>query len=79
MPKFNDRPTVKRFRERIINAHLPTSTSPLDPEWLRHLCLQAGADDVGFVESSPEGFRSNRNFSFCDPAIALIIFQGLCF
>jgi Fe-S-cluster-containing hydrogenase component 2 len=50
MPKFDDYPTVKRFRERMINDNLPTPASPLDADWLRNLCLQAGADDVGFVE-----------------------------
>ncbi len=32
----------------------------LDPDWLRQLCLDAGADDVGFVELSRPGLDDQR-------------------
>lgn len=40
-------PTVIRFHER--GAALPQVGAALDGAWLRQLCLDAGADDVGFV------------------------------
>ena len=45
MVKLNDHPTVIRHRERPKGAASPV----LDAEWLRRVCLDAGADDVGFV------------------------------
>jgi NAD-dependent dihydropyrimidine dehydrogenase PreA subunit len=45
MVKLNDHPTVIRHRERPKGASPPV----LDAEWLRCVCLDAGADDVGFV------------------------------
>ena len=45
MARLDEHPTVIRHRER------PQATAPeaLDAAWLRRLCLDAGADDVGFV------------------------------
>lgn len=50
MSKFNDHPTVKRLREQIETDNHSTSVSVVDGDWLRNLCLEVGADDVGFVE-----------------------------
>ena len=47
MPALDDHPTVKAVRRR---SPLPRSDEPLDADWLHQLCLDAGADDVGFVE-----------------------------
>lgn len=44
-----DHPAVKRFLASG-DAGRPAPPAPLDPEWLRALCLEAGADDAGFVE-----------------------------
>ena len=48
MPDLNQHPTVIRFYQRTNTK----STQPvrLDSAWLRQLCLDLGADDVGFVE-----------------------------
>ena len=48
MPDLNQHPTVIRYYERTNT----TSTQPVRPDsaWLRQLCLDLGADDVGFVE-----------------------------
>lgn len=45
MTKLDEHPTVIRHRER------PKDPAPkaLEADWLRRLCLDAGADDVGFV------------------------------
>lgn len=47
MPSLDDHPTVQLARRQ---APLPRADAPLDAAWLRNLCLDAGADDVGFVE-----------------------------
>src|SRR3954453_18926295 len=46
MPKLDDHPTVVRHRQRGGDAPAPQR---LDADRLRRLCLDAGADDVGFV------------------------------
>lgn len=45
---MNDHPTVKQYylKKEAIQG---TESTPVDTQWLRDLCLQAGADDVGFV------------------------------
>jgi hypothetical protein len=49
MPDQAEHPSIKRFHERVAVAR---SQSPvtLDAGELRHVCLELGADDVGFVE-----------------------------
>jgi len=48
--QLSEHPTVKRFyQERANTVEAPTE-QVLDAAWLRQLCLDAGADDVGFVE-----------------------------
>lgn len=46
MAVLDDHPTVRAVRGR---APLPTVEAALDADWLRGVCLLAGADDVGFV------------------------------
>src|SRR5213075_2056438 len=43
----NQHPTVRAHRQK---AAIQKTSEPLDAAWLRQLCLDAGADDVGFVE-----------------------------
>ncbi len=45
-----EHPTVKQFQEREASGHSPAQPQVLDRNWLRQLFLEAGADDVGFVE-----------------------------
>src|SRR4051794_32111376 len=47
--KLDDHPTVRRLRLRPGPPAAPKSDR-LDPAWLKQLVLDAGADDVGFVE-----------------------------
>src|SRR3954464_15821327 len=47
--KLEDHPTVRRIHLKVA-ASIPPSNEPLDAQWLRQLVLDAGADDVGFVE-----------------------------
>ena len=50
MPQLSEHPTVKRFYELAGPSTVKEPTPSLDSDWLRQLCLEAGADDVGFVE-----------------------------
>lgn len=50
MAYLSEHPTVKRFQERINAATAGPPPQKLDAEWLRELCFDAGAADVGFVE-----------------------------
>jgi epoxyqueuosine reductase QueG len=45
-----EHPTVRRFYQRDSTPPEAGAPSTLDAVWLRELCLEAGADDVGFVE-----------------------------
>src|SRR5947209_5183915 len=51
MAQLEEHPTVKHFREKRADQTLLSEAQPLDAAWLRQLCLDAGADDVGFVEA----------------------------
>jgi Fe-S-cluster-containing hydrogenase component 2 len=42
--------TIKQFRERQAAGDVPVAPQVVDSAWLRNICLEAGADDVGFVE-----------------------------
>ena len=50
MTPLSEHPTVKRFREKASSVPVQSGTAVLDEPWLRQLCLQLGADDVGFVD-----------------------------
>jgi len=50
MAQLDRHPTVKRYREREVSGTEVSSPQKVDREWLYRLCLEAGADDAGFVE-----------------------------
>ena len=50
MRVLSEHPTVKWFQERSEAATVKATSFSLDGDWLRLFCLEAGADDVGFVE-----------------------------
>jgi Fe-S-cluster-containing hydrogenase component 2 len=50
MTKFDEHPTVKWWKERSTTKTSFAANIPLNVDSLREMCLQAGADDVGFVE-----------------------------
>src|SRR3954464_5617216 len=54
----NEHPTVKAHQ---LRPALPKSSEPLDAGWLRQLCLDAGADDVGFVEVERPALEEERS------------------
>lgn len=43
-----DHPAVRRFHEH--QADRSSAPTEVDANWLRQVCLEAGADDVGLVE-----------------------------
>ena len=47
--KLEDHPTVQRVRLKTAHS-VPPKKESLDAKWLKQLVLDAGADDVGFVE-----------------------------
>jgi Fe-S-cluster-containing hydrogenase component 2 len=55
-----DHPTVKNFYQKAGKEPAPTSPSRLDADWLRRLCRDGGADDVGLVEISRPALDGER-------------------
>lgn len=49
MSKLEEHPTVVQVRRRQLLEQTAVAPTPIDAAWLRQLCLDAGADDVGFV------------------------------
>ncbi|MCC6141855.1 MAG: SCP2 sterol-binding domain-containing protein [Nitrospira sp.] len=58
--KFADHPTVQRYREKSAAEPQPASPTILDADWLRQLCLDAGADDAGFVDIDRPTLAADR-------------------
>jgi NAD-dependent dihydropyrimidine dehydrogenase PreA subunit len=50
MSTLTEHPSVRRYRERANEQAGRARATAIEAEWLRRLCLEAGADDVGFVE-----------------------------
>ena len=50
MAQLSEHPSVKHFYEEKAKQGEAPTNQVLDTAWLRQLCLDAGADDVGFVE-----------------------------
>ena len=59
--KLDDHPTVLVVRRTRSEQSFEVSPSTLDAEWLRKLCLDAGADDVGFVEMGRAALTDQRD------------------
>jgi epoxyqueuosine reductase QueG len=60
MAKFDNHPTVRWWREQSTNNQA-MSTAALNSDSLRTLCLEAGADDVGFVEIDRPAIADQRS------------------
>src|SRR5262245_30508226 len=58
--KLEEHPIVKRILERSAGAAPACESGPLDGGWLRRLCLDTGADDVGFVEVDRPELATDR-------------------
>ena len=53
--RLADHPTVRKVRGRRTERQ-----GPLDADWLRRLCLEAGADDVAFASVDNPDLSSER-------------------
>jgi Fe-S-cluster-containing hydrogenase component 2 len=77
--KYDDHPTVRRVRARAALASRtgqtdPASREPLDADWLRQVCLDAGADDVGFVPvDHPDLAAERRHIDEVLPGIQTLV------
>ncbi len=71
--KLAEHPTVKAFYEKAPEARAPNK---LDSAWLRQLCRDAGADDVGLVEISRPALDDQRDdiLRYFPPAQTLLSF-----
>src|SRR5205823_6969334 len=58
--KLADHPTVKAFYEKAAQAPAPSVPDKLNAAWLRQLCREAGADDVGLVEIARPALDDQR-------------------
>src|SRR5436189_532527 len=58
--KLDDHPTVRRLRLQTVPPAAPKSDR-LDRAWLKQLVLDAGADDVGFVEIGRPALDDQRD------------------
>src|SRR4249919_3005641 len=61
--KLEDHPTVQRTRLKTAPSLLPKKES-LDAGWLKQLVLDAGADDVGFIEIGRPALDDQREDIF---------------
>jgi hypothetical protein len=59
--KLADHPTVQAFYDKAAQAPAPPAPTKLDADWLRRLCREAGADDVGLVEISRPALDDQRD------------------
>ena len=55
--KLEDHPTVKKYRTA---EKPPSAPERVDSAWLREVVLEAGADDVGFVEVDREALADQK-------------------
>ena len=58
---LEDHPTVKWYRRLDASQRGAGKSTRLDPQTLKALCLEAGADDVGFVEIDRPAIADQRD------------------
>jgi len=69
--KLEEHPTVVKMRQQRDDVR---PTEPLDEAWLRQLCLDAGADDVGFVHiDRPEIADQKDDLEAALPGVKVLI------
>lgn len=61
MALITDHPTVKKLNENKTLSSRSKPKTKLDADWLRTICLNAGADDVGFVEIAREEISDQKD------------------
>nr|MBI3612772.1 SCP2 sterol-binding domain-containing protein [Nitrospirota bacterium] len=58
--KLVEHPTVRQVLDKAGADPKATAPVALNADWLRRLCLEAGADDVGFVELARQEISTDR-------------------
>src|SRR5881628_1305159 len=73
--KLEDHPTVQRIHLKSVPS-VPPKKESLDAGWLKQLVLDAGADDVGFVEIGRPALDDQRQdiFTAFPPTKTLVSF-----
>jgi ferredoxin len=73
---LTDHPTVKNFYAKAATDPVRPAPDKLDADWLRHLCRDCGADDVGLVEISRASLDDQRDdiLRFYPPTKTLLSF-----
>ena len=61
MAQLSEHPSVKHFYEEKAKQGEARTDQILDAAWLRKLCLDAGADDVGFIERERPEIAEGRH------------------
>ena len=56
-----DHPTVKGFYAKAATTPSPAAPAKLDADWLRQLCRNCGADDLGLVEIGRAALDDQRD------------------
>jgi ferredoxin len=59
--RLADHPTVKAFYARAATDPAPVAPVRLDADWLRQVCREAGAQDVGLVEIGRAALDDQRD------------------
>jgi len=74
MPSLDEHPTVRRFHATA--ATRPERATAVEAPWLRQLCRDAGADDVGFAAIQQPEIAEQRAdiLHFFPPTKTLISF-----
>ncbi|WP_028922820.1 SCP2 sterol-binding domain-containing protein [Pseudonocardia acaciae] len=77
MAKIDSHPNVIEVRRRAEQGRAEAPPAVLDAEWLRRLCMAAGAEDVGFVdferpELADERVQIERAFLGAKAAISFV-------
>lgn len=78
MAGHEDHPTVKKFFRTAESDNLKRLPITLDADWLRQLCLEAGADDAGVVEIARPGLDPQcedilRNYPWTKSLLGLVV------
>lgn len=74
MTQQAEHPTVKQFWEREAAGKDSPRPQTLDSAWLRQICLEAGAADVGFVEvGRPEIADQKRDILWVFPKTKTLV------
>lgn len=70
----NLHPTVQRVTEAQARGESIPTPAVLEPDWLRAMCLECGADDVGFVSlDRPELDEQRQDILWTFPAAQAVI------